>query len=99
VILPIRLRVPGFAAPIEGELEIPDGLLAPPRSEDELLTEAEAAAHLRMAPRTLKRHRLAGEIQATRSGRGWCYRRAWLDAFEAARTKAPVVMSIASRRR
>jgi hypothetical protein len=98
VIVPIRLRVPGFAAPIEGELEVPDSLFAR-TAEDDLLTEAEAAAHLRMAPRTLKRHRLAGEIQATRSGRGWCYRRTWLDAFEAARTKAPVVMSIASRRR
>jgi hypothetical protein len=95
--LHLTLHLPFLAEPVRGELEVPDSLFQRP-AEDELLTEAEAAAHLRMAPRTLKRHRLAGEIQATRSGRGWCYRRAWLDAFEAARTKAPVVMSIHARR-
>ncbi|WP_420555766.1 helix-turn-helix domain-containing protein [Roseovarius sp.] len=47
----------------------------------DILTEPEAAAVLRMSTKTLKRRRSAGQIGHTRNGRRVLYRRAHLDEY------------------
>jgi excisionase family DNA binding protein len=54
----------------------------------ELLTLAEAAAYLRVHPRTVARLLSTGELLGLKVGRQWRLRRADLDAWVAAQARA-----------
>ena len=58
-----------------------DGNGAPEPGSHEYLTLAEAAAVLRLHPRTVREYVRRGELQGRLIGRRWRFRREDLDAF------------------